>query len=207
VTADVTIVRTGTANVASVLAALHRLGASASFVAAPDDVRTARRLVLPGVGSFAHAVGEIDRQGLRAALCERLADGRATLAICLGMQLLAERSEEGPGARGLGIVPGAVVRLPSTVAVPQLGWNLVQPDGAGPIAAGAAYFAHGYCLTAAPAGWHTARTEHGIPFVSAMARGRVLACQFHPEISGDYGERLLRGWLADDARAPAETSS
>jgi imidazole glycerol phosphate synthase glutamine amidotransferase subunit len=135
--------------------------------------------------------------GLVEVLRARIAAGRATLAICLGLQVLASASTESPGTEGLGLVPDTVTRFPDGVVVPQLGWNRVT---AGPgcrlLADGAAYFANSYKLDAVPAGWAGATSHHGGPFVAALERGAVLACQFHPELSGDWGHGLVARWIA-----------
>ena len=194
---DVAIVRTGTANLASVLAALGRLGAMPRVVEDAETVRTARRVVLPGVGHFGAAMHQLQAGGLADALRERLAAGAPLLAICLGLQLLAEGSDESPDTRGLGVVPGRATRLPSGVRVPQLGWNRVTPEQRdGLLQDGHAYYANSYALREAPTGWQAASTTHGDRFVAAIARGPQLACQFHPELSGRWGAGLLERWWA-----------
>lgn len=193
---EVLVVATGVANLASVLAGLRRAGAQPRATADAAEVARAPRLVLPGVGAFAAGAAQLRARGLLEPLRARIAEGRATLAICLGMQLLAEASDESPGARGLGALAGRAIRFPATVRVPQIGWNRVTPDaGCAFLEPGFAYFANSYRLSEAPAGWSAAWAEHGDRFVAALARGRVLACQFHPELSGAWGGALLRRWL------------
>ena len=198
---SVFLIETGLANTASVAAALGRLGADVQRGRDPDAVRTAPFVVLPGVGSFAAGMASLEAAGLVGALQARVAEGRPTLGICLGMQLLCEGSEEAPGVAGLGVVPGRLGRFSDTVRVPQLGWNSVAA-GAGTrlLCGGAAYYANSYRLTDAPAGWAVAWSEHGGRFVAAFERGRVLGCQLHPELSGAWGLALLQRWL-DDAPA------
>jgi imidazole glycerol phosphate synthase glutamine amidotransferase subunit len=194
----VKVVRTGTANLASVLAGLSRAGALAEVTEDPSAVESAERLVLPGVGAFGAAMEELSSRGLVEALKTRIDQGRPTLAVCLGLQLLAESSEESPGIRGLACVPFKVRRFPSQAGlrVPQLGWNRVEPDpGCTFLRAGFAYFANSYRLLEAPAGWSAAWSDHGGRFIAAIERGPILACQFHPELSGAYGRALLRRWL------------
>jgi glutamine amidotransferase len=193
---DIGIVRTGTANTASVNAAFRRLGAEPKPAGTPEGIREADYLVLPGVGAFGAAMEHIDDQGLREALVDRIEDGRPTLAICLGMQLLGEKSDETLHISGLGVVPESVTRLPQDLIVPQLGWNRVAPDPTSRfLEPGWAYFANSYKLASVPDDWIGARTEYGGEFVSAIERGDVLACQFHPELSGAWGADLLRRWL------------
>ena len=192
----VTVVPTGTANIASVAAAFRRLGTDVRPAESENEIRVADQLVLPGVGVFAAAMGHIDEYRWRRALVDRIQAGRPTLAICVGMQLLCEKSEESPGFSGLGVVRGTVTRLPQDLTVPQLGWNRVTPDsGCRFLRPGWAYFANSYRLGSVPDGWVGAKTQYGGGFVSAMERGDVLACQFHPELSGEWGSDLLSRWL------------
>ncbi len=190
------IVPTGTANTASVLAAFSRLGAHPAVSGNVSDIVQADRVVLPGVGTFGAAAAAIDRQGVRGALVDRMRDGRATLAICVGMQLLAEVSSESPGVEGLGLIAEQVSRFGNGAKTPQLGWNLVSPaSGCRFIEPGWAYFANSYRLASIPGGWVGATTDHRGAFVSALERGDILACQFHPELSGSWGARVLTRWL------------
>lgn len=198
----VTIVPTGTANTASVVAAFRRLGTAPVIVSDADVVDRADRVVLPGVGAFGAAMAELDRTGMREALQRRLAGGRPVLAICVGMQLLAEASAESTGVAGLGQIKATVGRFPESVRVPQLGWNQVAA-GAGCrfVDDGWAYFANSYRIDEVPEGWAAATTDHGGPFLAAMERGEVLACQFHPELSGEWGSRVLARWLGTERSA------
>ena len=193
---DVVIVPTGTANLASVLAAFRRLGSDPKVAATVAEVERARRVVVPGVGSFGAAMGELNRLGLLGALRERIAENRPTLAICVGMQILATTSEESEGIDGLGTIAERVTRFPETVRVPQLGWNQVSAGaGCEVLTDGWAYFANSYRFESVAEGWSAALTEHGGSFVAAVERGNVLACQFHPELSGTWGRELLGRWL------------
>jgi imidazole glycerol phosphate synthase glutamine amidotransferase subunit len=193
---EVVVVRTGTANLASVLAALERLGATASVSEEARLVERAERLVLPGVGAFGAAAERLAALGLIAPLRERILRGGATLAVCLGLQLFAESSEESPGAAGLGAIAGRVLRFSDQVRVPQIGWNRIEAEpSAQLLESGHAYFANSYRLVEAPPGWSAAWADHGGRFVAAIERGRVLACQFHPELSGAFGLLLLGRWL------------
>jgi imidazole glycerol-phosphate synthase subunit HisH len=194
---SVAIVSTGTANVASISAAFRRLGADRTFATDAAAVRTAEHVVLPGVGSFGSAMTEVDRLGLRDALVERVGAGRPTLAICVGMQLLATASEESPHVDGLSIIDQEVRRFPETVLVPQLGWNRVTMTAAASrfLTDGWAYFANSFRMLETPEGWRAAMTDHGGNLVAAVERGNVLACQFHPELSGPWGSAVLARWL------------
>jgi imidazole glycerol phosphate synthase glutamine amidotransferase subunit len=121
----------------------------------------------------------------------------------VGLQVLCDASEESPGVPGLGLVPGTVRRFPSTVRVPQFGWNRVEAPPGGFLESGYAYYANSYRLDAAPAGWTAATSDHGGPFVGALRRGDVLACQFHPELSGAWGLAMLGRWLRGETAGGA----
>ena len=191
------IVRTGTANIASVTVGLKRSGAVPVFAETPEDVERADRVVLPGVGAFGPAMKQLRADGFAAPLRKRIEQGRATLAVCLGLQLLCEESEESPDVSGLGVIPMTVKRFTLPLRVPQLGWNSIEPlPGCKLLKPGYAYFANSYRLSEIPEGWNGAMSDHGGPFVAALERGCVLACQFHPELSGSWGLDLIRSWIA-----------
>ena len=191
------VVRTGTANLASVLVALKRVGAEPHVTHDPAEVAQAERLLVPGVGTFGASMEALRKHGLEQPLLERVQEGRrATLGICVGLQLFCQSSAESPGALGMGAVHGVLRRFGTHVRVPQLGWNEVRPQGGTQlVTSGYAYFAHSYRLEEVPAGWHGSTTDHGGVFVSALERGPMLLCQFHPELSGAYGLALLGRWM------------
>jgi len=193
---EVLLVPTGVANTASIAAAFARLGVAVRPCVDRRELERARAVVLPGVGAFAAGAMRLRELGLVDVLAARVRDGRGTLAVCLGMQLCCEASDESPGVLGLGVVHGVVRSFPDSVRVPQLGWNRVAPAGEPWCETGHAYFANGYRLAEVPTGFDVAVTDHGGRFVSALRRGAAWLCQFHPEISGDYGARWLSGWLA-----------
>ncbi|MFT5292117.1 MAG: glutamine amidotransferase [Planctomycetota bacterium] len=198
---QVLVVSTGTANTASVMASIRRLGARPRLTRDPLEVESASHLVLPGVGAFSAALDEIDALGLREPLRRRVLANRATLAICLGLHLLCESSQEGPGRPGLGLVDSAVLRFQGGLRIPHLGWNRVEPTGGQWIEPGEAYFANSYRLDGIPSGWSCALTNYGGAFVSAVQRGKVLGCQFHPELSGAWGAKLIERWLLSGMEA------
>lgn len=192
----VTIIDTGIANIASVVAAMARCGAHTEIVHDAARVDRADRLVLPGVGAFGAGMDRLRAHGLVGPLRERIGAGRSTLAICLGFQLLFEASAESEGVGGVGVVPGRIDRFAEMVRVPQFGWNRVAPaPESALIRDGYAYFANSYRAAAPVPGWACAMANHGSPFVAAMERGAVLACQFHPELSGRWGLDLLSRWV------------
>jgi imidazole glycerol phosphate synthase glutamine amidotransferase subunit len=133
--------------------------------------------------------------GLEGAIAERARSGAPVLAMCVGLQVLFEASDESPGSEGLGVLSGRVGRFPSDVRVPQFGWNRIEPEpGCRYLEAGHAYFANSFRVLAAP-GCKIASALHGESFVAAIERGPLLACQFHPELSGAFGHRLIARWL------------
>jgi len=200
--APVHILSTGVANIASVAAAIERCGRAAVVTARREDVVGAAHLVVPGVGAFGAAMARLEQLHLVEPLTERVRSERPTLSICLGMQLLFDSSEESPGVRGLGIIPGCVTRFPRLpgLRVPQLGFNMVAlRDGATAFDSGYAYYANSYRVageTVAP-GWTVATTDYAGLFLGAVcsSTGRVVGCQFHPELSGKWGHALISRWL------------
>lgn len=192
----VVVVPTGTANLASVHAAFERLGRRVELAAEPAVIEAADHVLLPGVGAFGAAMATLAQSGAETALKRRIQADAPTMAICVGHQLLFATSDESPGVRGLAVVDAHIGRFPEGVRRPQFGWNEITPEGeARFLRPGFAYFANGYRATAAP-GWTVATAEHGGRFIASMEQGRIVGCQFHPELSGDYGKALLEAWLA-----------
>ena len=193
---EIVLMRTGTANLASVAAAFHRAGCSVRISESADDAAQASLVVLPGVGAFGAVSDRLDALGLRTPLTNRIGAGRPTMAVCLGMQLLGEGSEESPGAAGLGVIPASATSLPAGVRRPQLGWNRIAAGaGCRLLSDGTAYYANSFKFDTVPNGWCGALTDHGGDFVAAIERGAVLACQFHPELSDAWGQTLVERWL------------
>lgn len=195
---EVLIVPTGTANLASVAAALRRVGLAPRFATSPSDIDDAERVLLPGVGALGAAMSELSRRDLVSALSRYLNEERPLLCICLGLQLLAATSEESPGVLGLGCFPVRVTRLHGDgLRIPHIGWNRVDAEpGARVLQSGDAYFANSYRMERVPEGCVGATALHGERFVAAIERGPLVACQFHPELSGAYGLELLSRWGA-----------
>lgn len=187
----------GAGNLRSVANALAAVGAEATVTDDPDRIRSADRIVLPGVGAFAAAMAALSaRSGLVEALDEAVRGrGVPFLGVCVGMQLMAAWGEEHGRTAGLGWVSGTVSALsPADGArVPHMGWNDVVPTPGAPlIQPGEAYFLHGYAYAGEGV---AATTDHGGPVVAAVASGSAIGVQFHPEKSGDYGLAFLRRFL------------
>jgi imidazole glycerol phosphate synthase glutamine amidotransferase subunit len=192
---EVLILPTGTANLASVRAAFKKLGADTRLADAPDMIGKAERVVLPGVGTFGATMAGLRQAGFDQAIAARVEAGAPTLTMCVGLQVLFESSDESPEVEGLGVVDGKVGRFHDDVRVPQFGWNRILPEaGSRYLESGYGYFANSFRVCAAP-GCRVATAHHGEPFVAAFERGDVVACQFHPELSGAFGHRLMQRWL------------
>jgi glutamine amidotransferase len=196
---NIAVIRTGTANLASVRAAFERLGHTVELTQDASLVSDAERLVLPGVGTFGASMAELDAQSLRLPLVERIISGRSTLCICVGMQLLCRTSSESPGAQGLAVVDGDIDRFDGEgLRVPQLGWNdVTAPADSRYVRSGVAYFANSYRLSSTNGKYVTSTADYGGEFVAAMECEGVLACQFHPELSGAWGAALLQRWVQE----------
>jgi glutamine amidotransferase len=198
---DVTIIDSGIGNLGAIPNMLKRLGATATITNDRDQIARASRLILPGVGAFDTAMSSLRRSGLVEVLNERvLGAGMPTLGLCLGMQLLADESEEGV-LPGLGWIPGRVVRFRLDGAdrglhVPQMGWNTVRIVRPAALLAyigerPRVYFAHSYHFECDDPADVVAVTTHGYEFPSVIQRRNVMGAQFHPEKSHRFGLRLL----------------
>lgn len=192
----VALVDAGGANLASVRHALERMGAKVRLASDGDGLRGVARAVLPGVGAAGPAMARLRDRGLDVALH---AFDRPLLGVCLGMQLLHARSEEGE-VPCLGLLPGAVraLRPGPGARVPHMGWNTLHVRRASPWLAGIAggtyaYFVHGFAVDVGDD--CIAESDHGGRFAAVVARGTVAGTQFHPERSGATGARLLRNFL------------
>jgi glutamine amidotransferase len=199
------IVDYGMGNLRSVQKAFERIGEDAQICSDPQQVAEADRVVLPGVGAFRDAVNALHEHQLVDVLQDHIAADRPFLGICLGLQMLFEESLEDGVHRGLGVIPGKVRRfdLSSEYKIPHMGWNQLQlPEtGRHSLFAGVDsgrwfYFVHSYHCEPAADDWTAATTDYGYPFVSAVARGNVMATQFHPEKSQASGMQILRNFLA-----------
>lgn len=197
----VAIVSTGVANVASVQAAFDRCGAESFLTHRAEEVESASHVMLPGVGAFGAGMKALRDHQLVDAITARIRADRPTMSICLGLQLLGQTSEETPGVAGLGVFEAHAYRFPESVRVPHFGWNeVVAPEGARFLETGFAYFANSYRWTEIPTRSDgkpslVASTTYDSTFYSAVESGNLLACQFHPELSGPWGLALMRRWL------------
>lgn len=197
----IAIVDYGMGNLRSVNKALDHLGVANEITSDPSRLESADRLILPGVGAFGECVSGLRARGLEPAVLAFIQTGRPFLGVCVGMQILAETSEESPEARGLGVIRGSVPRFPHGLKVPQMGWNNVCADEASPLFRGVPpdaffYFVHSYYVR--PEGGDadavSATCEYGVKFPAAISRGSLHATQFHPEKSQKWGLKLLENF-------------
>ncbi len=186
-------------NLRSVQKAFERVGHAAIVTSDPNQIAEAEKVVLPGVGAFRDAIAELQARGLVPLIREIVARDTPFLGICLGLQLLFERSFEDGEHQGLGILPGEVVRfdLPHDYKVPHMGWNQVVPRRAVPLLETTEpgthfYFVHSYYVVPQDASCVALETDYGVRFCSMVWRDRLFATQFHPEKSQQNGLNMLR---------------
>ncbi len=202
----IVIVDYGMGNVGSIANMLRKVGAAATISADPTVVAGARKLILPGVGAFDRGMTNLAERGLIPLLRRKvLEEGTPVLGVCLGMQLLTQRSEEGQCA-GLGWLEAETVRFrledagpASTLKVPHMGWNTVRlcrphPTLAGLETGSRFYFVHSYYVACHDPALVVAETDHGGAFTSVVAKGSILGVQFHPEKSHRFGMQLYRNF-------------
>lgn len=189
-------------NIKSVEKAMALLGQQVEATREPELIRSADKVILPGVGSFGDAMGKIRQYGLDEVIRQVVEEGIPFLGICLGLQLLFERSDEAPGVSGLGILKGEILRIPdaSGLKIPHIGWNSLEFPREGRLFRGLpeesyVYFVHSYYLKAADEKIVTAAAEYGVKIHASVEKDRVFACQFHPEKSGDAGLQILQNFV------------
>lgn len=195
----IAIVDYGVNNLASVQNAFRARGTDVEVTSDAATINGADGVVLPGIGAAAASMAALRERGLIESVRSAAESGRPFFAICLGMQLLFERSEEGDAAC-LGILPGSVTRLRTSLKVPQIGWNRVSTRTATGMWEGLGhdpyvYFVHSYVCVPADPSLISGETEYGETFCSAVARGSLWATQFHPERSGARGLRIIENFI------------
>jgi glutamine amidotransferase len=196
----------GIGNLRSAEKALQHLGVDAALTTDPAVARQAAGVVLPGVGAFGRCMEQLRESGLEPVVHEAVEAGKPFLGICVGMQMLFDSSEEAPGCKGLGIIPGEVRRLPvTTERLPHMGWNTVKIRTGSVLFDGIddgswLYFVHSYAPVPDDEAVTAATTEYAGTVVAAVEQGRVWATQFHPEKSAANGLRLLKNFAEVCAR-------
>ena len=208
--ARVAVLDYGMGNRRSVQKALEHVGAAVRVTREPERLAGADGLVLPGVGAFPAAMRKLTELGLIEPIRAAVREGRPVLGICLGMQLLFQRSRELGGAEGLGLIAGEVTLIDApALRIPHIGWNEVafgrpSPLTAGlPASGGAFYHVHSYAVRPADPGDVVATTTYGETFATIVEHDGVMGTQFHPEKSSALGLAMLRNFAALCARAPA----
>ena len=198
------IVDYGVGNLFSLRCSFAAIGEEAAVSGDPEFLRTADKLILPGVGAFADAARKLRETGLDDFLREQTAAGKPLMGICLGMQLLFDRSLEFGEHEGLGLIAGSVVpiadAIPPGLKIPHIGWNALDIVKDSPLLADVrsgeyVYFVHSYYAAMCDEAV-IARTEYGAPLTAAVQAGNVYGCQFHPEKSGPVGLRILKAFAA-----------
>lgn len=200
------IIDMGMGNLRSVQMGFARIGAQAEIITSPRQVANANKLVLPGQGHFGAAMAHLRQQGLADPIVKAIRGGRPFLGICLGLQLLFDVGYEDGTHSGLGVLPGKVVRFDfaglaggERLSIPHMGWNQVTWNGHMPALNGVPqssyfYFVHSYHVVPMTDDLTCVWTDYGHPFVSAVGRENLFACQFHPEKSQKVGLQILRNF-------------
>lgn len=199
----IAIVDYGVGNLFSLKSSLSMIGADAIVTRNADDLRAADKIILPGVGAFEDAANKLRATGLDAVVIEQAKMGKPLLGICLGMQMLFDRSLEYGEHRGLGLIAGDVIdmrpRIPANLKVPHIGWNALKlKKPVHPLfryikEGDCVYFVHSYYASNCEAAT-IATAEYGAELTAAVASGNVVGCQFHPEKSGKVGLNILRAF-------------
>ena len=189
-------------NIKSVEKAIQFLGEEVIITRNPDEILSASRVILPGVGAFGDAMEKLHNYGLVPVIQEVVKRKIPFLGICLGLQLLFERSEESPGVEGLGILQGEIKRIPDKdeLKIPHIGWNSLKYPNSGRLYEGISedsyvYFVHSYYLEAKEPEIVMASTEYGTYIHASVEKDNVFACQFHPEKSSTVGLKILENFL------------
>lgn len=203
----IAVVDYGVGNLFSLRSSLKAIGAEAVVTSSPEELRIADKIILPGVGAFADAAAKLRESGLDRVLCGEVEKGKDILGICLGMQLLFERSYEYGEHTGLGLIPGSVIpmegKIPPSLKIPHIGWNalhlrqqhrLLQNVKEGDCV----YFVHSFYASDCEESV-LATAEYGRELTAAVAKENVMGCQFHPEKSGDVGLSILRAFCEKGA--------
>lgn len=196
----------GVGNLFSLSRSLEAIGEAAVVTADPGVIEQADRLILPGVGAFGDAARKLQDSGLDAVLKSQAAAGKDIMGICLGMQLLFEKSYEFGEHQGLGLLKGSVVpmegRLPKDLPIPHIGWNGLHLEQDNRLwryvkEGDCVYFVHSFFAEGCTDSL-IASTDYGLPITAAVAKGNIFGCQFHPEKSGNVGLSILKAFCEGD---------
>ncbi|MBI4180376.1 MAG: imidazole glycerol phosphate synthase subunit HisH [Chloroflexi bacterium] len=196
----IAIVDYGAGNLRSVVNAITKLGYQSKITSSPGEVLNAQAVILPGVGAAADTMLNLKRLGMVDAIGQLIAEGHPFFGVCLGLQILFDGTEEGGWNECLGIIPGQVRRLPSGQKIPHMGWNQVKQRVSHPVFDGIPdganfYFVHSYYAEPEDRSLVVGETDYGLPICSVIARGNLVATQFHPEKSGELGLKLYDNFI------------
>ncbi|MFC2122700.1 imidazole glycerol phosphate synthase subunit HisH [Bacteroidota bacterium] len=196
----IAVVDYGAGNLRSVTNAISRLGYGMKITSRPEDVLSAKMVILPGVGAAGDTMRSLKELGMAEPIRRFIAEGRPFLGICIGLQILFTGTEEGGWYECLGVLPGRVKRLPGGLKIPHMGWNQVRQRVSHPVFDGIPdeanfYFVHSYYAEPEDGSLVAGETEYGISFCSMVARGSLVATQFHPEKSGEYGLKMYDNFI------------
>ncbi|MFC2009360.1 imidazole glycerol phosphate synthase subunit HisH [Chloroflexota bacterium] len=196
----IAIIDYGAGNLRSVSNAIAKLGYKSEVTSDTDDVLSADAIILPGVGAAADTMHNLKELGMAEVIRQLIAEVRPLLAICVGMQVLFQKTEEGGWKECLGIIPGYVRRLPQGLKVPHMGWNQVKQMVKHPIFEGIPeesnfYFVHSYYADPDDKAMIAGVSEYGVSICSMLIKDNLIATQFHPERSGEYGLRIYDNFL------------
>jgi len=196
----IAIVDYGGGNLRSVVNAVSKLGYQPKVTSSPDDVLNAQAVILPGVGAAADTMANLKALGLDSSIHHFIAEDRPFLGICIGLQILFTSTEEGGWHQCLDILSGSVRKLPSGLKIPHMGWNQVRQKIFHPIFNGIPdeanfYFVHSYYVEPDDRSLVAAETEYEITMSSVIARGNLVATQFHPEKSGEVGLKIYDNFI------------
>ena len=190
-------------NIKSVEKALHFIGEEVVLTRDSKEILAADKIILPGVGCFSDAMNNLNRYDLPAVIKEAVNRKTPFLGICLGLQLLFERSDESKGVKGLELLRGEILRIPvhEGLKIPHMGWNSLQLQNEGRLFDGLAkdayvYFVHSYYLQAQQESIVKATTEYGVTIHAAVEQDNIFGCQFHPEKSSESGLKILRNFAS-----------
>jgi len=196
----IAVVDYGAGNLRSVTNAIARLGYGMKITSHPEDVQNAQMVILPGVGAAGDTMRSLEELGMVEPIRQFIAEGRPFLGICIGLQVLFTGTEEGGWYECLGVLPGRVRRLPDGLKIPHMGWNQVRQRVSHPVFDGIPdeanfYFVHSYYAEPEDGSLVAGETDYGISFCSMVARGSLVATQFHPEKSGEYGLKMYDNFI------------
>ncbi len=196
----ITIIDYGAGNLRSVANAITKLGYEPKITSRADEVLNAQAVILPGVGAAADTMENLKALGMVDPIRQLITEGRPFFGVCIGLQILFTGTEEGGWHECLGVIPGQVKKLPSGLKIPHMGWNQVRQKVSHPVFDGIPdganfYFVHSYYVDPDDKSMVAGETEYGIDICSVIIRGNLIATQFHPEKSGEFGLKMYDNFI------------